>query len=161
MRRYAIKDEGDIDVEKERLKQKIHAKVQQIRRFEKMSKQFRQNRFFKSKPKVFYQELGKHQIVINDPPTVGSVEAFWKSIFEDDENHNDKGDCISEQEERHGNSPEKERKEITKDEVTAAIRKASNWKSPGIDNVPNFWQKKCETLHEDMTRCYNNSQRTK
>ena len=37
LRRYTIKDEGDIDVEKESLKQKIQAKAQRIRRFEKRS----------------------------------------------------------------------------------------------------------------------------
>ena len=155
LRRYAIKDEVDIDVEKKKLKQKIQAKAQRIRRFEKRGKQFRQNRLFKSKPKVFYRELGKHQIVINDTPSTNSVEAFWKSILEDDRNHNGNADWISKHEEMYRNSPEQVSTEITKDEVTAAIRKTSNWKSPGVDNVPNFWLKNCETLHEDIARCYN------
>ena len=53
------------------------------------------------------------------------------------------------------NSPEQKWTEITKDEVTAAIKKTSNWKSPCMNNVPNFWLKNCETLHEDIARYYN------
>ena len=70
--------------------------------------------------------------------SVDGVEAFWKSISKDDKNHNDKADWISKHEEMYGNSPEQERKEITKDNVTTAIRKTSNWKLRGIDNVLNF-----------------------
>ena len=88
--------------------------------------------------------------MINDPPSTNGVEAFWKSILEDDKNHNDNVDWISKHEEMYRNSPEQEWTEISKDEVTAAIRKTRNWKSPGIDNVPNFWLKNCETLHEDI-----------
>ena len=93
--------------------------------------------------------------MINDPPSTNGVEAFWKSILEDDKNHNDNVDWISKHEEMYRNSPEQEWTEISKDEVTAAIRETRNWKSPGIDNVPNFWLKNCETLHEDIARCYN------
>ena len=71
-------------------------------------------------------------------PSVDGVEGFWKSIAKDDKNHNNQADWISKHEEMYGNSPEQERKEITKDEVTTAIRKTSNWKSPGVDNVLSF-----------------------
>ena len=84
MRRYAIKEEREIEAEKEKLKQKIQAKAQRIQRFQKRSKEFRQNRLFKSKPKVSNRELGKNQIEINDPPSAGGVEVHWKSILEDD-----------------------------------------------------------------------------
>ena len=93
--------------------------------------------------------------MINDTLSTNGVEAFWKSILEDDKNYNDNADWISQHEEMYRNSPEQEWTEITKNEVTAAVRNISNWKSSSIDNVSNFWLKNCETLHEDMARCYN------
>ena len=41
-------------------------------------------------------------------------------------------------------------------EVTSAINKTNNWKSPGKDKVPNFWLKYLESLHEDMAKAYTN-----
>ena len=92
---------------------------------------------------------------MNDPPSTNGVEAFWKSVLEDDENHKDNAGWISKHEEMYGSSPEQEWAEISIDKVTTTIRKTSNWKSPGIGNVPNFWLKNCETLHEDIAQCYN------
>ena len=47
MRRYKIKEERDINTEKEKLKQKIQAKAQRLKRFDKRSRQFRQTNCLK------------------------------------------------------------------------------------------------------------------
>ena len=154
MRRYAIKKEGDIDTEKEKLKQRIQAKTRRIKRFVKRRKQFQQNRIFNSNPKVFYRELGYKQPEVNEPPPLDEIETFWKIILEDDKHHNDAAEWIRKQEEIYDNSPLQEWKDITMGEVTAALRRSSNWKSSGIDKVPNVWLKNCESLHEDLARCY-------
>ena len=155
MRRYKIKEERDINTEKEKLKQKIQAKAQRLKRFDKRSRQFRQNKLFKTNPKLFYRELGNKKLTINDLPSADEVEKFWKSMLEDDKHHNEEAGWIKEQEDKYRYSAEQEWTDITNDEITLAIRKTSNWKSPGMDNVPNFWLKNCEALHEDIARCYN------
>ena len=94
-------------------------------------------------------------MTINDPPSADEVEKFWKSIVEDDKHHNEEAGWIKEQEDKYRYSAEQEWTDITNDEITLAIRKTSYWKSPGIDNVPNFWLKNCEALHEDIAGCYN------
>ena len=104
-RRYEIKKAEDIDTEKEKLKQRIQAKAQRIRRFEKRRKQSRQNRMFKSNPKVFYRELGNKQSEINEPLSLDEIETFWKTILEDDKHHNEVADWIRKQEEMYENSP--------------------------------------------------------
>ena len=35
------------------------------------------------------------------------------------------------------------------------LRKAQKWKSPGIDRVPNFWLNALDSIHENITNCYN------
>ena len=155
IRKYKVKEEGDISTEKEKLKQKIQAKVQRILRYDKISKLFRQNKLSKSNPRIFYRELGNKILTIEDPPSAGEVERLWKTILEDDKHHNERAGWIREQEEMCRYSSKQEWTDITNDKVTRAMRKTSNWKSPSIDNVPNFWLKNFETLHEDIVRCYN------
>ena len=94
-------------------------------------------------------------MTINDPPSADEVERFLKSILEDDKHHNEEARWIKEQEGTYRYSSEQEWTDITNDEIITAIRKTSNWKSSGIDNVPNFWLKSCEALHEYTARCYN------
>ena len=74
MRRYKVKEEGNIYTEKDKLKQKIQAKAQRLKQFDKRSRQFRQNKLFKTNPKLFYRELGNKELTINDPPSAGEVE---------------------------------------------------------------------------------------
>ena len=95
MRRYKIKEERDIHTEKEKLKQKIQAKAQRLKRFDKRSRQFRQNKLFKTNPRLLYRELGNTKLTINDPPSADEVERFWKSILEDDKYHNEEAGWIT------------------------------------------------------------------
>ena len=47
-------------------------------------------------------------------------------------------------------------KAIETEETTYAISKRSNWKSPGIDKVTNFWLKNLISIHQDMAKAYIN-----
>ena len=155
-RKYSIKNEDDINIEKGKVRQLIQAKSQRVRRFEKRGKQFRQNITFATDTKRFYRELGKKQIEVNRPPTAEETEQFWRLIWEDEKHHNEVADWIREQEELNQNSPEQEWQAIEKDEVTSAIMKTSNWKSPGQDKIPNFWLKNFTCSHEYIAHCYSN-----
>ena len=41
------------------------------------------------------------------------------------------------------------------DELQTAIKKTSNWKSPGPDVVPNVWPKQLTALHQHLLNAYN------
>ena len=153
-KRYTIKNMTDIPQAKEKLKQQIQAKAQRIRRYEKRSKQFRQNKIFKTDAKKFYRELGKGQITVKEPPPLTEIEEFWSKIWEDEKHHNDTAQWISDEQNRLKDQPMQEWKDIETAEVTLALKKASNWKSPGIDKVPNFWLKQLEVVHEYVAREY-------
>ena len=153
-KRYNIKNRGDIPEAREKLKQQIQAKAQRIRRYEKRSKQFRQNKIFKSDPKKFYRELGKNQIEVKEPPPLDKIEDFWSKIWEDEKQHNDTAQWIKDEQDRLLNQPLQEWADISKTEVILALKKSNNWKSPGVDKVPNFWLKNLEAMHEDIAREY-------
>ena len=74
---FKYKNEEEIPVIIEKIKQQITAKSQRIRRYEKRSKQSRQNKLFKDNAKQFYREIGKKQIDVNDIPLLSEVEDFW------------------------------------------------------------------------------------
>ena len=40
-------------------------------------------------------------------------------------------------------------------EINDATMKFSNWKSPGIDNIQNFWWNKFTNLHQRLVELYN------
>ena len=64
----------------ETLKQKVQLKAQRIRKYEKRTKFFRQNRLFKDDPKRLYREIGKQTIEVNDIPSENEIKNFWSSI---------------------------------------------------------------------------------
>ena len=127
-RKYSVKNENDIDIAKEKVRQ---AKAQRVRRFERREKQFKQNRTFATDTKIFYRELGKKQIEVDKPLTAEKTEQFWRLIWEDEKHHNEVVEWLREQEEVSRNLPEQEWQDIEKEGVTSAIKKTSNWKSPG------------------------------
>ena len=59
LKQLKCKNEADIPVIIEKIKQQIAAKSQRTKRYEKRGKQFRQNKLFKDNEKQFYRELGK------------------------------------------------------------------------------------------------------
>ena len=58
------------------INQQITAKSQMTRPYEKINKQYRQNKLFKNNAKQFYSEIGKKQIDVNDTPLLAEVEDF-------------------------------------------------------------------------------------
>ena len=93
-RKDSVKNENDIDIAKEKVRQ---AKAQRVRRFERREKQFKQNRTFATDTKIFYRELGKKQIEVDKPPTAEETEQFWRLVWEDEKHHNEVVEWLREQ----------------------------------------------------------------
>ena len=62
------------------LKQKVQAKVQRIRRYEKRETQYSQNKMFKEDTKRFYRKLVMKNIEAREPPSMAETETYWKSL---------------------------------------------------------------------------------
>ena len=54
----------------ETLKQKVQAKAQRIRRYEKRETQYSQNKMFKEETKKFYRNLSMKNIEAREPPSM-------------------------------------------------------------------------------------------
>lgn len=79
--------------------------------------------------------MGKNQIEVKEPPTLLEIEEFWRKIWEEEKTHNGTAEWIKKEEERTSYQTQQEWRDIQKSEVTIALRKASNWKSPGVDKI--------------------------
>ena len=156
-KKYKIVSVQDIETAREIIKMKIQAKAQRVRRHEKRSKQYKQNRLFQNDRKKFYRTLGKSQIQVEKPPKKEEIERFWKEILEDEKSHQYSAEWIEREEIKYNGTENQPWEYITKEELEAALRKTNNWKSPGIDAVPNFWLKQLTAIHDHLVNSFNNA----
>jgi hypothetical protein len=84
----------------ETLKQKVQAKAQRIRRYEKRETQYIENKMFKEDTKTFYRNLGTKNIEVREPPSMAEVEPCWKSLWGDKVQHNERAERIRMEERR-------------------------------------------------------------
>ena len=62
------------------LKQKLQAKAQRIRRYEKRETHYSQCKMFKEDTKNFYRILGMKNMEAREPPSMAETETYWKSL---------------------------------------------------------------------------------
>jgi len=134
---------------------KILAKAQRIRRYEKRSKQCKQNQMFANNRKKFFRNLGKEQVPVEKPPKKEATETFWRNILENDREHNHLAEWIKREELKYVDTECQPWEDITQDELQTALLKTCDWKSPGPDAVPNFWLKQLTALRQQLLNAYN------
>ena len=152
VRKFKLKDKNCINEAKEIVKQKIQVKAQRVRRFEKRTKFYRQNKIFQTDAKRFYREIGKKQIDIKEVPTMQEIEKFWESIWSSPKSHNEEAEWIEREKDRMKDVEPQEWTNITRNDLLAALKKAHKWKSPGIDKVPNFWLSELSFSHDLLSK---------
>ena len=136
--KYKITTNQDLQTKRESHNMKILAKAQTIRRYEKRSKQYKQNQMFANNGKKFFRNLGKEQLPVGKPPKKEATETFWRNILENDIEHSRSAELIKREELKYADTECQPWKDITKDELQTALMQTSNWKSAGPDAVPNF-----------------------
>ena len=151
-RKYDIKNEANINVAKEVLKQRISVKSQRLRRYEKRERFFRQNRMFTTDTKKLYREIDNQRIQVKKPPNLRELENFWTEIWRGDDKFNENAAWLKREKERLNSVDRQQWEEILVEEVKATLKKAHKWKSPGRDKIPNFWLNSLSTTHIHLTK---------
>jgi len=121
------------------LKQKLQTKAPRIRKYEKRDTQYRQNKIFKEDTKKFYRNIGMKNIEAREPPSMAETETYWKSLWGEEAQHNERAQWIRREEKRKFSHMNWMPIEIT--EITSYFFQAHNWKSPGNDQIQNYWLK--------------------
>jgi hypothetical protein len=81
-KKYRVTNAREVAQLTETLKQKVQAKAQRIRMYEKSETKCSQNKMFKEDTKKFYRNLGMKNIEAREPPSMAEAEPYWKSLEE-------------------------------------------------------------------------------
>ncbi|CAG4930371.1 unnamed protein product [Parnassius apollo] len=123
------------------LKQRIAAWGKRIRRYTERSTRFNQNRLFQSDQKRLYKSLERPMVSGTGPaPNQADTVAFWRSLWSEPVNHNEGPWTKVVASQCAGITP-MDPVIITPDDVAEAVRRAPNWKSPGLDGLHHYWLK--------------------
>jgi len=133
----------------ETLKQKVQAKSQRIRRYEKRETQYSQNKMFKEDIKKFYRNLGMKNIEAREPPSMAEAETYWKLLWREEAQHNERAEWIRREQKRKISLMHCSPIQIL--EIALYWLKAHNWKSPGNDQIQNYWLKAFPATHRHIT----------
>ncbi|CAG5033498.1 unnamed protein product [Parnassius apollo] len=123
------------------LKQRIAAWGKRIRRYTERSTRFNQNRLFQSDQKRLYESLERPMVSGTGPaPNQADTVAFWRGLWSEPVNHSEGPWTEVVATQCAGITP-MDPVIITPDDVAEAVRRAPNWKSPGLDGVHHYWLK--------------------
>ncbi|CAG4938486.1 unnamed protein product [Parnassius apollo] len=121
------------------LKQKIAAWGKRIRRFTERSRRFNQNRLFQSDQKRLYKSLERPEVCGAGPgPDQANTVAFWRGLWSEPVNHSE-GPWTEVVASQCASITPMDPVIITPDDVAEAVRRAPNWKSPGLDGLHHYW----------------------
>ncbi|CAG4994925.1 unnamed protein product [Parnassius apollo] len=134
------------------LKQRIAAWGKWIRRYTERSTRFNQNRLFQSDQKRLYESLERPMVSGTGPaPNQTDTVPFWRSLWSEPVNHSEGPWTEVVASQCAGITP-MDPVIITPDDVAEAVRRAPNWKSPGLDGLHHYWLKGCMVCHSVLAR---------
>ena len=82
----------------ETINQKVQAKAQWIRRCAKRETQYSQYKIFKEDTKEFCRNLDMKNIEAKEPPSMAEAETYWKSLWGEESQHNERAEWIRREE---------------------------------------------------------------
>jgi hypothetical protein len=135
-KKYSVTNAREVGQLTETLKQKVQAKAQRIRRYEKRETQYSQNKMFKEDTKKFYRNLGMKNIEARESPSVAEAETYWKSLWGEEPQNNERAEGIRRKQKRKISLMDWRPIQIS--EFALYLLKAHNWKSPGNDQIQNY-----------------------
>ncbi|CAG5025240.1 unnamed protein product [Parnassius apollo] len=141
------------------LKQRIAAWGKRIRRYTEKSTRFNQNRLFQSDHKRLYESLERPMVSGTGPaPNQADTVAFWRGLWSEPVNHSE-GLWTEFVANRCASIMPMNPVIITPDDVAEAVRRAPNWKSPGLDGLHHYLLKGFVVCHTVLARQFQFNQR--
>ncbi|CAG4954787.1 unnamed protein product [Parnassius apollo] len=140
------------------LKQRIAAWGKRVQRYTERSTRFNQNRLFKSDQKRLYESL-EQPMVSGTGPALNQVDTvtFWRGLWSEPVNHSE-GSWTEVVASQCASITPMDPVIITPDDVAEAVRRAPNWKSPGLDGLHHYWLKGFMVCHTVLARQFQEAQ---
>ena len=112
-----------------------------------------QNGKYRCKKKL-YREIGKGKIDLDEPPAESEIIEFWNSIWGKEMHFNNAAEWIDREKERMNAIDEQHWKTKESAELSAAFAKYQKWKSPDVDQIPNFWLYSPTPINNHLVHCF-------
>ena len=154
-RKYAITTNEQLSSKQTEIKMLITNKAKIIKNKEEKFLSKSQNKFFERDPKKFFDSLNAEKIEIKTPPPENELSTFWKGIYEDNRSHKENAAWIPEIENDLKVKPKMIDQMIIDKEMQDKLRSMKNFKSPGPDQITNFWLKQVTALHPLYLTAFN------
>ena len=148
--KYRVTNVREVAQLTETLKQKVQAKAQKIRRYEKRETQYIQNRCSKKTPKIFTENWAQRIQRSENPPSMTEEEPYWKSMWGEKAQHNERAEWIRREDRKKISNMDRGPTQFM--EITSFLSKAHNWKSHGNDQIQNYWLKAFAAAHRHITK---------
>ena len=132
----------------------IKALAAQIRNKEKTEKAKVINKQFGENPRKVFREILKQTIEVEKPPPKEELEQFWRPLYENPIQHQESEwikAITSANKEKHPMLPFT----IELEHLKRKLKEFGNFKSPGIDKIPNFWLKQFSSLLPKYVSSFN------
>ena len=141
-------------------KMKLAALSKKLRTRISNRERYRNNNLYRTNQKAFYSTMrsgGEGVGKVVEPPPKEELKEFWENLYSDKGGHREDAEWLRKEEEDMKNIKEAKWQEITCDEMLTTVKKLANWKSPGLDQVQNFWMKHLTSLHPKLTDVINHT----
>ena len=92
-------------------------------------------------------------IEAREPPSMVEAEIYWKSLWGEEVQHNERAEWIRREQKRNISHMDWRPIQIT--EITSYLLKVHNWKSPEHDQIQNYWLQAFPATHRHITKNFN------
>ncbi|XP_044766219.1 uncharacterized protein LOC123322341 [Coccinella septempunctata] len=137
----------------EKLKQKIAALGNRLRRYHKRTQRYQQNNQFTNNQKMFFRKIDQKNNGKNEkPPNPKKMKEHWSSLWSAEKEHNRTAPWIEIERKAQQHLQEMPKVTVSENDVKETTRRMKNWVSPGIDGIHNYWFKALTSAHKAMAR---------
>jgi hypothetical protein len=105
---------------------------------------------------LFYKNLTDNKTQTNNgTPNINEIKEFWSNIWSNEVQFNNQAEWIPHLENDIPDSNNRHHIQISLEILVKNINSSHNWKSPGGDQIHNFWLKKFTCIHKCLLNHFN------
>jgi hypothetical protein len=141
---------------KDTLLQKLHIYSKRLKRYKNNKQRKFENKLFRNNEKLFYKNLADNKTQTNNgTPNINEIKEFWSNIWSNEVQFNNQAEWIPHLENDIPDSNNRHHIQISLEILVKNINSSHNWKSPGGDQIHNFWLKKFTCIHKCLLVHFN------
>jgi hypothetical protein len=127
-----------------------------LKRYKNNKQRKFENKLFINNEKLFYKNLADNKTQNNNGiPNINEIKEFWSNIWSNEVQFNNQAEWIPNLENEIPDCNNPHHIQISLEILVKNINSSHNWKSPGGDQIHNFWLKKFTCIHKCLLDHFN------